>query len=490
MVALIGALLLSASVVVSLAASHVDDGYRINHVAGAWLALTKYADDGVLYPPLFDEQTGRYGGTRFMPGRIGLNLAASKLTGEYLTSAKVVSLAAAIALFITMVVVLRRRSCPMLSALAFAMIPFMTDPGHWAFASTRGDTLPVVFQLIAIMFLFGRSVRTPHVLFAALFSTLAVLFKLSALWAGGAIGLWLLVKDRRQFALFCAGSIALQALMWGALYALSDGRVIENLLNLAASEVSASGLAVYSPVRMIRILAEQPAAWLLIPFAAVNLIRAIGERRLDVLDLALLLAIGSTWFILAGVGTAENHVLDVIVLFTLIAGETSRYTRQDHTGEILNVLAMIAIALGLVGGTMEEYRFDVQKMYRASMNTQQTGPALNPLEKRLSADATILTDDPGLEVARGRLPVMLDAFMLRRIYAMRPDDVQPLIERIRQQEFDAIVLIEKLDPTSSWYASRHFGRDISETIDQTYVLNEDVIDGYWIYRPRTANNTQ
>ena len=48
-----------------LAASHLHDRYGALHVQGAWMALARYANEGVLYPPLYDGQ--RYGGTRWMP---------------------------------------------------------------------------------------------------------------------------------------------------------------------------------------------------------------------------------------------------------------------------------------------------------------------------------------------------------------------------------------------------------------------------------------
>ena len=34
--------------------AHLNDTYHIDHVAGAWLGLAKYASSGVVYPPLYD----------------------------------------------------------------------------------------------------------------------------------------------------------------------------------------------------------------------------------------------------------------------------------------------------------------------------------------------------------------------------------------------------------------------------------------------------
>ena len=59
--------------------------------AGTWIALSDYANQGQLYPPIYDEETRRYGGTVFMPVGILLRSFAANLTGEGLISAKLLS---------------------------------------------------------------------------------------------------------------------------------------------------------------------------------------------------------------------------------------------------------------------------------------------------------------------------------------------------------------------------------------------------------------
>ena len=69
-----------------LAAVHVDDRYKLDHVSGARMALAQYANHGTLYPELYDGSF--YGGTRFMPLPVLLHAAAAKITGDYLVSGK------------------------------------------------------------------------------------------------------------------------------------------------------------------------------------------------------------------------------------------------------------------------------------------------------------------------------------------------------------------------------------------------------------------
>ena len=82
-----------------LAAVHVDDRYRLDHVSGVRMALAQYFDRGTLYPPLYDGQF--YGGTRFMPIPIVLHGSLAKLTGEYLISGKLLGYAVMLALLAT-----------------------------------------------------------------------------------------------------------------------------------------------------------------------------------------------------------------------------------------------------------------------------------------------------------------------------------------------------------------------------------------------------
>ena len=82
--ALAGSLALAAWAI--LAIVHADDRYLVNHVSGAWMALAQYANDGLLYPPLYDGES--FGGTRQMPLQILAHAGLARVSGEYLVSGK------------------------------------------------------------------------------------------------------------------------------------------------------------------------------------------------------------------------------------------------------------------------------------------------------------------------------------------------------------------------------------------------------------------
>src|SRR4029078_10509427 len=69
--------------------AHLNDTYHIDHVAGAWLGLAKYASSGVVYPPLYDGT--HFGGTRYMPLQFLLYGLVGHLTGDYVAAPKALS---------------------------------------------------------------------------------------------------------------------------------------------------------------------------------------------------------------------------------------------------------------------------------------------------------------------------------------------------------------------------------------------------------------
>ena len=100
----------AAIMVCFILAVHVDDRYDVDHASGARIALARYASDGVLYPPLAED--GHFGGTRFMPLPIMLHAAASKVTGEFVMSGKLLSILTMIAVLAVVHRVVRREGCP------------------------------------------------------------------------------------------------------------------------------------------------------------------------------------------------------------------------------------------------------------------------------------------------------------------------------------------------------------------------------------------
>lgn len=185
------ALAVAAAIVLAswilLAAAHVDDRYAISHVSGAWMALAQQAAAGTVYPPLFD--SGFYGGTRYMPLQIELHAGISKLTGEYLASGKLIAYGATLLPLGLVCGALRRFGLPRPHALALTAAVLVTQVGLLAATSIYGDILPALLQVAALLVALRR-LGHGGAAAAGLLCGLALLAKVSALWAPLAIGLW------------------------------------------------------------------------------------------------------------------------------------------------------------------------------------------------------------------------------------------------------------------------------------------------------------
>src|SRR5215203_3004100 len=206
-----------------LALVHVDDRYHVGWVEGSRIALTRSAVSGVLYPPLYDGDT--YGGTRFMPVPILLHAGLARMAGEYLVAEKLLAYLSSTLLLAAMFLLLRHAGCPLAPALALPAGVLVTLPGLPAATTVQGDALSVVFQLAAVA-LIQRSTRSAATLGAAGLCTLAIVTKLSAVWAPLAIGTWLLLRNRRQLVVFTAALLLLLAATTALFQIVSDGRML------------------------------------------------------------------------------------------------------------------------------------------------------------------------------------------------------------------------------------------------------------------------
>jgi hypothetical protein len=102
-------------------------------------------------------------------------------------------------------------------------------------------------------------------------------------------------------------------------------------------------------------------------------------------------------------------------------------------------------------------------------------------------DDTLLSEDASVPLLLGRTPIILDAFMLRRMSDSHPTWRADLVDRLQRHQFDKIVLISRLDLADPWFRDAHFGTQIASAMDCNYRLANEVLGGvfkYRIYVPR------
>jgi hypothetical protein len=477
---LVAALVLAA--VLALAAAHLNDRYLLDHVSGSRMALAKYFNDGTLYPELFDGTL--YGGTRWMPLPIILHGVLARLTGDYLVSGKLLSYVAMAALLVTMFWVMRRMRTPLPLALGLTAVVLATRAGLSAAMDIRLDALPLLLQILTVHIV-ARTSRPRAVVGAAALSALALMSKVSALWAPIAVAVWLLGRDRRRLVWFAGAYVGFAGAALLIFIAFSDGRIMENIFALSASGITGPRSIIVAPWRLVDLfVSHAPAAWALVPFVGFVTWRALKERAASIYLISLVCALGILIIALADIGTGWNQLLDVIVLSALVVGELAgRPSRGaavslEPPGGTVSRLLAFSVLWVVASGAAVTIVPDVQQ---AVARPDAYGKA--PLVGLATPRSTILSEDPYIPLSLGQTPVVLDPFMLLRIGSQDPQARASLVERIEAQEFDLVVLVVPLKPLDQeWWVEYHFGPDIVRAIAGSYALAGRV-EGYYLYTP-------
>ncbi len=113
--------------------------------------------------------------------------------------------------------------------------------------------------------------------------------------------------------------------------------------------------------------------------------------------------------------------------------------------------------------------------------TQERLP-LATLTKQLPKDPHLLTEDATPVVLLGQRPVVLDAFAFRVLAERGRIDAQPLVRRIEQKEFNALVLLHRLEDTDDRLAGFHFGLEVTAALRAAYRFDRQV-GQYFLYVP-------
>ncbi len=470
-----------------LAVAHAKDRYQVNFVSGVYTALAAELNDGRFYPEVYDG--GHYAGTRYVPGHFVLHAGVARLTGEYLLSGKLITYAATLALLVQLFVVLRRLGCRRSVSFALLGLLVTSNPGFLAFTTIRGDLLPVVLQVAALLVAAdGQTARRAAL--AGLCCTLAVLTKFSAVWGPAAIALWYLLRDRRCCCVFvCCFLGTAVACLWLA-HVASGGRMLANFTAVASNEVGAKGILLSPLLFLWRIGRAGALMTVLLPVVLVEGVLAIRQRRLTIYHYAFAACLPVMLVIYSDMGADTNHLLDLVVLaIPLLGGFLAAVYEASRERGTVRVAAAIAVGWLLYVSWANSMIFPVLDVRR----NVDHGYNAKPLARQIGDTETVLSEDPWISVARGRRPTMLDPFALARIGHTQPQVVQDLVRRIEREEFQHVVLLQRLDDSNphdryAWEV-RHFGPPVVAALREHYTW-ETTAEGYFVYRPRQTKVAQ
>jgi len=490
--AAVHALLVCAAAVVLwsyglLAAAHARDRFQVNFVSAVYAELAAELNAGRFYPDVYDGS--HYAGTRYMPGHFVLHAGLARLTGEYLLSGKLIAYAATLPLLVQLFVILRRVGCRRTVAFALLGLVVTSTPGFLAITTIRGDLLPVVLQLAALLLV--ADTRAPRrAAFAGLCCTLAVLTKLSAVWAPAAIAAWYLVRDRRCCLVFVACWLGTLAAAVGVLHLATSGRMLENFRAVSSSEVGVRGVLLAAPLLLWRIGRAGVLMTVLLPVVLIEMVLAYRQRRVTVFHYAFAACVPVLLVIYTDMGADTNHLLDFVVLaIPLMGGVLAAVYRSARQGVSSRIAAAAALGWLLYVSWANSMIFPVLDVWR----NVDRGYAAKPLPGVVADDEPILSEDPWVSLSRGRRPTILDPFALARLGQTRPQAVLELVGCIERQEFTHVVLLQRLDDSNPHdrydWAVRHFGPPVVAALKANYTL-ETHAEGYYVYRRGTAPRAQ
>jgi hypothetical protein len=450
-----------------LAIVHLNDRFQVDWSAGTRLGLAEWAERGEVYPPLFDGE--RYGGTRYMPIPFVLHAALSDLTGNLLASGKALSLL-------------------YMSLLALVATILSTKVGIHQLAGVREDAFAAFLQLTAL-FMVWRSRGRAAIASAGALAAIAVFTKLTAVWGVAAIFVYLLLNDRRRLAVFVGTWAAVGAGTFTVFQLWSDGRMLENLRELSFTGLSGES----SPIRPARVLLllvqEAPAVWPLVPLAVLEIVLQLRRRAIGIFQLGFLLHLPVLYVMFTATGVTFGHLIDLMVLTVVSAGALWARVAQAEgwlrtTGLAFALLVVWAILSSAVVGA-ERQGVAALSPAPGTPPPTQASESTRALDDYLQPGGEILSEDPGLVVERGQLPVVLDPFMFLRLGDKRPELVRDLVERIERQDFDRILLLYRPDTRYGqwWYSTYNFGTRPVAAIAKSYRLLARA-GQYFVYAPR------
>ena len=208
------------------------------------------------------------------------------------------------------------------------------------------------------------------------------------------------------------------------------------------------------------------------------------RRRLTLYQLSLAVCFVVLVVVLADRGTDWNHLLDLEVATVLVVGELWVLAEAMSRGPTIRTAVSAIVVLGLITGYAVTLSGDTRGAFPSLAGTA-TDPAIvkYPLESLVTREDSLLSEDPTIPVLLDRTPVVMDAFMFRRLDEKFPQRTGELARRLDRKAFTKVVLIRELDVADDWWRTNHFGPRVVRSIDRNYRLAAH-IGQYWVYEPR------
>jgi hypothetical protein len=441
-----------------VAIAHLSDRAFITYQAGSRMGLALYAREGILYPPFFHE--GFYGGTRMMPVPILLHAGLSFVTGEFVGSGKLLTYLSYLALLAVAFGAMRSLGCSAARSTVLLVAVTVSGVGIWTSLTISYDPLPVALQLVALA-LVARGRGRVVIVMAALLCSLALFSKLGAIWGAGTIGLWLWSRNRRALGSFLGVYLAASGLGFLLVQLASGGRFWQNVYAFSSSAVGEDGID-RIPSQLAQMAPIAPLFYVLLLLAVIELVLASRGRSITIYHVAVPFAAATLIVALTRSGADFNHSLDLMILSAVMTARLWMRWTQEHLSRA--ALVPIAVMLAMIAAYPKLVETSVE------VSPGRLRGDIGFLDRLVSPGDRILAEDASIPIARGQVPVVLDAFMLPAIGARDPEALEALVERLEHHGFDRVILFYPLnDAPEGWYTMQ-FGTRVADAIARNYTL--------------------
>jgi hypothetical protein len=343
-------------------------------------------------------------------------------------------------------------------------LPFLDE---WAYA-TRPDMLSLAFTLLAAVVLLRRP---DGVWLAATIAVLAFFTKQTAVAFPAAAAVWLWLDGRRIDALrFTATWLGLVMAGFVLLQVMTGGNYALNVIVAQIQPTNGFDFA-------LRDFARLPEdGWLPAGLAAVAVVvESVRRRRPGLLTWYWLAAMAIAWFTLRGRGSDVNYLIEPAAAACVLAAGTvdavwRRLERNPRFG---------LIGAGLVGGLALLWGAQVWPYWRDEGGVR---PASRLPIMEIRRAERPLSEEPFAVLLAGRPLVVADAFHLSLLTTSRQFDPSDLARRVRDQEFDLIVLRGSMSRTRSSKQQPLWPEPVRKAMQESYSFTGRV-GLYWLYMP-------
>ena len=450
----------------------------ISFASGVMITMATDLKDGVFYRPLLD--SGGYGGTRYFPLYFCLHALLLKLGMPVLAGAYLLSAISILLLLVGTFQFLRALGAERWLAACSALAILASTSVQMSFSTPQADGLAAALNVCGL----AAIARLPHnsrrTVLAALCFTLAWSAKLTTVFGLAAAFVWLIATGYKRVAsLLAAETCGGYVLVAGTMILASHGRVVD-IFRACATGGADWRFVVSGPSRM-----ESMATYtdpVMVLFAVLGLSALVfllfSSRFLE--NLPALFLVGTmliTMMIFGSPGTAGNHLLDVQVAAVILLA--AWIANASPTQRTFGTYAVALLALLAVVPLLRQLR--VWSRWYHPHQFERVIEVIGPV------NAPILSENPVIPVLAGQRPYVLDPWMVQLLEKRIPGFAEPLLERLRNRRFSAVVLSTG-DPTQKggrwWYDNMSFGPGFVTALTEHYRLAQ-VLDNDWIYLPRT-----